>query len=102
MKWSNGMETGIPELGPPRRTAEQPEPKRNQQEELRAFAMSATLIKNIINGVNIMTDLRIILARNKEEAMGKYILEINEQCPDHYIHVRPLAMEITRHDAGKE
>lgn len=58
------------------------------------YAVSSTLIKEIPNGSNIMSDLRPIKAFSKEEAMGKYILEVNEQFPEHHIHIRPITMVI--------
>ena len=59
-----------------------------------SYAVSAVLIKDISTGKNIMGDLRSIKAFSKEEAMGKYIVEVNKQFPDYYVHVRPLVMEI--------
>ena len=58
------------------------------------FAVCSTLLKDIQNGYNIMTDLRMIEAISKEEAIGKYTIEVSEQFKEHQIYVRPLAMEI--------
>jgi len=64
------------------------------RKSFKSYAMSATLIKDIPGGMNIMSDLRKIKARNKKEAIGEYVLQINKEFKEHYIHCRPLIMEI--------
>lgn len=61
---------------------------------MKIFATLSTLIKDIPNGENIVSDLRVIETESREEAIGKYVLEISEQFPEHYIHCRPLVIEI--------
>jgi hypothetical protein len=58
------------------------------------YAVSATLIKDTKNRINIMTDLRRIKANSKEEAIGVYIMEVSEQFKEHQIWVRPVAMQV--------
>jgi hypothetical protein len=64
---------------------------------METYVLSATLLKqNGIGSVNIMTDLRFIDAVSKEEATGKYVLEVSEEFPEHSIHIRPVCAPIVQ------
>lgn len=60
------------------------------------YAVASTLIKEMPNKMNIMTDLRLIEAVSKEEAIGIYVLQVSEQHPEHQIHVRPAVMLLSK------
>ncbi len=57
------------------------------------YYVASTLIKDMPNGLNIITDIKVIMALSKEEAIGKYFMLMSELHPDHYIHIRPLVVE---------
>ena len=58
------------------------------------YAVASTLIKDMPNKMNIMTDLRLIEAVSKEEAIGIYMLQVSEQYSEHQIHIRPAVMPL--------
>lgn len=61
---------------------------------MKRFAMSALLTKDIPTGKNIQGNLDIVSARNKEEAIGKYIFYLKEKFPEHDVFDRVMNMEI--------
>jgi hypothetical protein len=61
---------------------------------MRRFAASACLFKEVPVGMNLVCDLRLIRAANKEEAVGKYLTETQEQFPDRHARQMPLVLEI--------
>lgn len=60
------------------------------------YAVASTLIKKMPNKMNITTDLRLIEALSKEEAIGIYVLQVSEQYTEHQIHVRPAVMLLSK------
>jgi len=58
------------------------------------YAVASTLIKEMVTKMNVVTDLRLIEAVSKEEAIGIYMMQVSEQYPEHQVHMRPAAMPL--------
>ena len=62
--------------------------------KLSRFAVSVCLVRETLTQYKIKSDLRMIEAASKEEAIGKYVLQLADEYPAHHNQTRPLAMEI--------
>ena len=62
------------------------------------YVVSATLTKDIPTGLNIMCCSRGYLAESKEEAVGRFVLEISKEYEEHQIHVRPVCICVDEFD----
>ncbi len=58
------------------------------------YVVSSVHTKQIANGLNIQTMLRVVEASSKEEAIGKYIIYAHEKFPEHSLFARPLILSI--------
>ena len=57
---------------------------------MKSFAMSCVLTKDKVGAINILGNLEIVEANNKNEAIGIYMQYINKKFPEHDIFDRVM------------
>jgi hypothetical protein len=58
------------------------------------FVICGVHTKPIPGGLNIQSAMRIFEATSSEEAIGKYILAVSEEFPEHELFKTPLFMAL--------
>lgn len=61
-----------------------------------SFAVAGTWIKRNENGkVELLTDLRAVLAKTEDEAIGKYVQESGKDNKGYFLSTTPIAIVFT-------
>lgn len=58
------------------------------------FVVCGVHTKSTLTGLNIQASMQFYFAVSEEEAIGKYIIQMSKQLPDHELFQRPLCQNI--------